>query len=161
LSIPICITESFHTDAALRLCAVNHSMEFECPLAIAFGAEAQCRSLPQLFYAWFNTDTHRLPLQSIIVGAPRDSPPARVTQALKAVSQCFSLGNAQNWRVMCAPDAIHFFAGSDLSVKYLNVGFAMATFEAAAAQFGVKGGWAVLSDITCDDLEYLASWTTV
>jgi hypothetical protein len=135
-------------------------MEFECPLALAFGAEAERRSLPQLLYSWFNSDSYRLPLNAIIA-EPREIPPARVTQALEAVAQCFSLGNAQNWRVMWAADAIHFFAGSELSVKYLNIGFAMATFEAAAAQFGVKGRWAVLKDIKCEELDYLASWTTV
>jgi hypothetical protein len=48
------------------------------------------RSLPQLFYAWFNTDTYRLPLQSIFAGSG-DSPPARVTQGLElSQNLCFS-----------------------------------------------------------------------
>jgi hypothetical protein len=41
--------------------------------------------LPQLFYAWFNTDTYRLPLQSIFAA------PARVTQGLELPQNlCFS-----------------------------------------------------------------------
>jgi hypothetical protein len=155
--IACCITQSFDNDSAVRTCAKVHSLEFECPVAIAVGFACQSRHFFHELFQWWNADTYRLPLESILK-VDAGILPAKVVPAIEAVRKCFSLGNAQNWQIGWTDSSVLFFVTSELDVRYVNAGFALAAFEFAARNAGIKGNFTVDEALVGKNEGYLASW---
>jgi hypothetical protein len=151
-----CVTQSFNGDAAARACAPVHSLEFECPAALAVGCAPQRPTVLQKLFQWWNHETYRLPIESIrAAGEPL---PPELLPAVEAVRSCFSLGNAQNWQLEWRKPSVHFFVTSELYVRFVNGGMALAAFELAAAKVGLRGAFEVDEKRARDDPEYLVSW---
>jgi hypothetical protein len=137
-----CITQSFNSDEAVRVSAKVHSLGFECPVVIAVGKVEDNMGFLRRVLNWWLDDGYRVPMKRILL-VDENGIPAKVLKAIEAVRECFSVGNAQNWRIGWDGSGVLFYAESDLDVSYVNGGIAMAAFEAAAKGNGIKGGFLV------------------
>jgi hypothetical protein len=151
------VTYSFDPDKALEACKDIHPMGYEAPIGVTFGFPNPKPSIFARLYDWFTSDTALLPLGRICVSVDGAKPRGNLLVALEAVRKAFSMQNGQTTRVMVSETGIHFYAESDLAVRFINAGIAAAAFD-EARDGSVKGDWTIDMNAPRHNGMYLASF---
>lgn len=155
----VCVSRRFDAAKALEACKGRHSMEYVCPFVVIVGIQEDHGNWIERAFDWICTQQDRLPLNVICKATEKID--GRIETAIGAMLNGFSFGNAQNWRLSVMGQRVHFYAGSDLEERFINVGFAMAGFERATVELRLNGHWKDVSsteDVQREDLEYVSSW---
>ena len=121
-----------------------HTMEFEAPLALAFGFQSNKGSIIAHIYQWLTHDSYRLPIHEIIVNYKKANKISAEKEELISLScRASSIGNTQTWRIYLETGIFHFYAVSALNERFFNVGCLLGAFDPLSKQLKFKGEWMI------------------
>ena len=84
----------------------------------------------------------------------------RFLKPLEMVRLAPSATNKQEWRVLLADKALHFYKKAYPMFDAIDMGIALCHFELTCKELGIAGKFEILKDFPNNDkIEYVISWT--
>lgn len=152
-------SQSLDSEKKLTSAKKLHTMEFNAPVALAFGIEN--KNAP-FYVKWLDKlvfDKYRLPVTSIVEKInTKSSLTQEYEKALEVATKSPSFGNTQTWRIIAEGAQLHFYAVSGLEERFLSIGCLIAAFELVSKEQKINGGWERIQDPPTFDGDYVLTW---
>jgi len=152
---------SLDQEQAMKLSQPFHTMEYDTPIGLAFGTENTSSTFPHDFVNNQLSDKYRLPVSSFAEDLGNSEVSylkPELIEILSVASKAPSMSNTQTWKTLVGDKIIHFYATSELSERYLNMGCFLGAFAVMVESKNYKGMFQVLKDAPKTEGEYCVSW---